>query len=132
MNLNETNRLLITEALSDLLLLIQESVPHLSHTSANHINENTLAIASAKIKLEKIKEDKSQSFSLQELKVIYWAVKNLRDETQDFLDSSSCSSSERDDALYSYKAANAVLREVRTEFSQAGIEIEKLFQDQES
>lgn len=132
MTINETNRLLITDALSDLLLLIQESVPHLSHTSADNINENTLAIASAKIKLEKIKENQHQPFSLQELKVIYWAVRNLRDETRDYLDSLACSDSDRDDAMSAYRTENAVLRELRAEFAQAGIEIEQLFQDPES
>ena len=132
MNINETNRLLITDALSDLLLLIQESVPHLSHTSADNINENTLAIASAKIKLERIKENQHQPFSLQELKVIYWAVRNLRDETRDYLDSPACSDSDRDDAMSAYRTENAVLRELRAEFAQAGIEIEQLFQDPEN
>lgn len=127
MTIDETNRALITEALSDLLLLIQEGTPHLSHTSADNINQNTLAIASAKIKLERIKGDPQQTFSSQELKVIYWAVRNLRDETQDYLDSPACSASDRDDAMSAYRTANAVLRELRADFARAGIEIEQLF-----
>ena len=124
MNLNENNKILLTEALSDLLVFIQESVPHLSHVSANDINENTVAIASAKIKLERISKEKAQEFSAQEMKVMYWAAKHFRDDTQEFIDSLSPSAPERNDAIFAYKTANALLRELRADFSQIGIDIE--------
>ena len=127
MNLNETNRALLTESLSDLLVLIQEGIPHFSHVSAEDINENTLAIASAKIKLERIPKEKTQQFSAQEMKVMYWAVKNFRDGTQEFLDSLSPSDPDRNDAVSAYKTANALLRELRAEFSQIGIDIKAVF-----
>lgn len=127
MTLNEDNRILLTEALSDLLAFIQEAIPHLSHVSTKDINENTLAIASAKIKLERIPREKSQQFSAQEMKVMYWAVKNFRDDTQEFLDSLSPSDPDRDDAAFAYKTANALLRELRADFSQIGIDINAVF-----
>ena len=123
MTLTEINRSLLAEALSDLLALIQEGIPHFSHVSAKAINENTLAIASAKIKLERIQTEKTQQFSAQELKVMYWAVKNFHDNTQEYLDSLSLSDPERDDAIFAYKTANVLLKELRNDFSQIGIEI---------
>lgn len=123
MTLTEINRSLLTEALSDLLALIQEGIPHFSHVSAKAINENTLAIASAKIKLERIQTEKTQQFSAQELKVMYWAVKNFHDNTQEYLDSLSLSDPERDDAIFAYKTANVLLKELRNDFSQIGIDI---------
>ena len=123
MNLNENNRVLLTEALSDLLVYIQEAGPHLSQVSVNDMHENTVAIASAKIKLERIQEKKAQEFSAQEMKVMYWAVKHFRDDTQEFLDSLSPSDPERNDAIFAYKTANALLRELRADFSQIGIDI---------
>lgn len=124
MNLNETNRVLLTEALSDLLVLIQEGSPHLSHVSAEDINQNTLAIASAKIKLNRMPDEKTQEFSAQELKVMYWAMKNFRDDMQALLDSLSLSDSERNDAIETYRTANALLRDLRADFSQIGIDIQ--------
>ncbi len=123
MTLTEINRSLLAEALSDLLALIQEGIPHFSHVSAKAINENTLAIASAKIKLERIQTEKTQQFSAQELKVMYWAVKNFHDNTQEYLDSLSLSDPERDDAIFAYKTANVLLKELRNDFSQIGIDI---------
>ena len=123
MTLTEINRSLLAEALSDLLALIQEGIPHFSHVSAKAINENTLAIASTKIKLERIQTEKTQQFSAQELKVMYWAVKNFHDNTQEYLDSLSLSDPERDDAIFAYKTANVLLKELRNDFSQIGIDI---------
>ena len=128
-NLNETNRVLLTEALNDLLAYIQEGITHLPHVSTDDINQNTLAIASAKIKLGRIPGEKLQQFSAQELKVMYWALKNFRDDTQDLLDSLSLSDSDRNDAIDAYRSANALLRELRTESAQIGLELADLFQN---
>lgn len=124
MTLNEDNRILLTESLSDLLVLIQEGIPHFSHVSAEDINKNTMAIASAKIKLERIPKEKTLQFSAQEMKVMYWAVKNFRDDTQESLDSLSPSDPDRNEAAFAYKTANALLRELRADFSQIGIDID--------
>ena len=120
LNINEFDRTLITEALSDLLLYIQENVPNLSAASAEDINKNTMAISTAKIKLSRITEDPEQKFSLMELKVMYWAVQALRSETRAFLDSASPSDPDRDSAFETEKTCNRLLRVFRTQFEQAG------------
>lgn len=120
MNINESDRTLITEALSDLLLYIQENIPNLSAASTENINKNTMAISTAKIKLNRITEAPEQKFSLMELKVMYWAIQTLRSETRDFLDSASPSDPDRDSAFETEKACNRLLRVFRTHFEQAG------------
>lgn len=132
MNFNENERIVLTEALSDLLIYLQESAAHLSPAAAENLTANTLAIASAKIKLQKISKEKEQQFSLQELKVMYWAVKDLRDDTRDYLDSLSQTDPERNDAIDTEKICNRFLREIRKQFADNGIDIQALFSDHQS
>ncbi len=91
MTFGEDERAVLNESLSDLLVYIQENVPYLSNTSSEAITENTMAITTSKIKLQRIKTDKEQQFSLQEMKVMYWALSMLRDDTREYLDTSPTS-----------------------------------------
>lgn len=127
MTLNESDRTVLTEALSDLLVFIQNAAPHLKNTSGENIMENTMAIASAKIKLSKLPGDNTLQFTLQELKVMYWALSNLRDDIREFLDSAPPSADERDAALDAEKTCNRLLRFFRNEFLRNGVDIRKMF-----
>ena len=122
MHISGNDRTILTEALSDLLAYIQENAQHLSNTPVEVLNANTLAISSAKIKLNKIEKDPDQSFSLMELKVMYWAVWELREDTRDFVDSMARSSTDRNDALDVEKSCNHLLRTFRNLYKQAGMD----------
>ena len=78
MNLGESERLILDESLSNLLVYIQENIPYLSNTSSEAITANTTAITTSKLKLKRITTSKEQQFTLQEMKVMYWAVSMLR------------------------------------------------------
>ncbi len=130
MTLNENERLILDEALSDLLVYIQENAPYLSNTSSEAITENTMAITTSKLKLQRIKTDKEQQFSLQEMKVMYWALSMLRDDTREFLDTSPTSDPGRDDAIDAEKTCNRLMRFLRQQFSLAGYDIRDIFPDQ--
>ncbi len=121
MKINEIERTIITEALSDLLLYIQKSVPHLRNTSAENLTANTMAISTAKIKLSRIVEDPEQKFTLMELKVMYWALRELSANTRDFLDSVSLSDPDRNTAFETEKTCNHLLRFFRDQFEKAGV-----------
>lgn len=130
LTLNENERLILDEALSNLLVYIQESVPNLSNTSSEAITANTMAITTSKLKLQRIKTDKEQQFSLQEMKVMYWALSMLRDDTREFLDTSPTSDPGRDDAIDAEKTCNRLMRFLRQQFSLAGYDIRDIFPDQ--
>ena len=130
MTLNENERLILDEALSNLLVYIQESVPNLSNTSSEAITANTMAITTSKLKLQRIKTDKEQQFSLQEMKVMYWALSMLRDDTREFLDTSPNSDPGRDDAIVAEKTCNRLMLFLLQQFSLAGYDIRDIFPDQ--
>lgn len=132
MRLNEFERIIIDEALSDLLFLIQEGVPHFKNAVAEDITKNTLAITSSKMKLKRIPTDTTQGFTLQEMKVIYWALSILRDTTLEFLDSAPLEDPDRDTAIDTQKTCNRLMRSLREAFSQQGIDIQKLFPQKQS
>ena len=127
MTLNELERTILDESLSDLLAFIQEGIPHLKNTSAEDINQNTLAIASAKMKLKKISAEADMGFTLQEMKVMYWALSDLRDTTLEYLDSAPISDPNRNTAVDSQKICNRLLRSLRNLFLEQGIDIQQLF-----
>lgn len=130
MTLNENERLILDEALSNLLVYIQESVPNLSNTSSEAITANTMAITTSKVKLQRIKTNSEQQFSLQEMKVMYWATSMLRDDTREFLDTAAISDPDRNTAIDTEKACNRLLRFLRQQFSLVGIDIQDIFPDQ--
>ena len=121
MNINETDRMIITEALSNLLIDFQESIPHLVNNSSDDVTAHTLAISTAKIKLNKITKDKEQNFSLLEVTVMYWALQDLRAGTRYFLDTTSLSDPDRNTAIETEKTCNRLIRFFRSQFEQAGV-----------
>lgn len=130
MTFSEAERVVLDEALSDLLVYIQENVPYLSNTSSETITENTMAITTSKIKLQRIKTDKEQKFSLQETKVMYWATSMLRDDNREYLDTTSTSDPDRDTAIETEKICNRLMRFFRQQFSLAGYDIRDIFPNQ--
>lgn len=127
MMLNELECTILDESLNDLLVSIQEGIPHLKHTSPEDINKNTLAIVSAKMKLKKLPSDKNIEFTLQELKVMYWALSDLRETTVEYLDSAPLSDPYRSTAVDSQRICNRLLRSLRELFSQEGIDMLQVF-----
>ncbi len=130
MNLGESERLILDESLSNLLVYIQENIPYLSNTSSEAITANTTAITTSKLKLKRITTSKEQQFTLQEMKVMYWAVSMLREDTREFLDNSSNSDPDRDVAIDTEKSCNRLLRFLKEQFSLAGIDIQDIFPNQ--
>lgn len=130
MNLGESERLILDESLSNLLVYIQENIPYLSNTSSEAITANTTAITTSKLKLKRITTRKEQQFTLQEMKVMYWAVSMLREDTREFLDNSSNSDPDRDVAIDTEKSCNRLLRFLKEQFSLAGIDIQDIFPNQ--
>lgn len=130
MNLGESERLILDESLSNLLVYIQENIPYLSNTSSEAITANTTAITTSKLKLKRITTSKEQQFTLQEMKVMYWAVSMLREDTREFLDNSSNSDPDRDVAIDTEKTCNRLLRFLKEQFSLAGIDIQDIFPNQ--
>ena len=122
MEINEMDRIVLAEALSDLLAYIQENVKNLTGTSAEVITENTLAISTAKIKLSKIQTEPEQSFSAAELYVMYWAVWELREDARGVLDAAGNSGSGHTAAVDAEKSCNRLLRLFRHQYKQAGME----------
>ena len=130
MNLGESERLILDESLSNLLVYIQENIPYLSNTSSEAITANTTAITTSKLKLKRITTSKEQQFTLQEMKVMYWAVSMLREDTREFLDNSSNSDPDRDVAVDAERTCNRLLRFLKEQFSLAGIDIQDIFPNQ--
>ena len=122
MNISEADTVLITEALSDLLEEIQQNIPYLKNISTDMINMNTLAIASAKIKLGKINKIGTAPFEPQEIKVIIWSLSLLKKGTVEFLDSVSLSDPDREPAIETQKACNRILRELRQQLPKEAVE----------
>lgn len=129
MTLNENERLILDEALSNLLVYIQKNVPNLSNTSSEAITANTMAITTSKVKLQRIKTNSEQQFSLQEMKVMYWATSMLRDDTREFLDTAAISDPDRNTSIDTEKACNRLMRFLRQQFSLAGYDIRDIFPD---
>ena len=124
--MNEIDRQLLMESLSDLREELLASGPGVASPAA--IRENTSAIESAGRKLKRI-TSAPQDFSAQELKVMYWAVFDLRATTHDFLNSAPFSDPDRAVALETQRACNRLLRSFAGSLSQAGIDIRALFRD---
>ena len=122
MNISEADKVLITEALSDLLEEIQQNIPYLKNISTDMINMNTLAIASAKIKLGKINKIGAAPFEPQEIKVIIWSLSLLKKGTVEFLDSVPLSDPDREPAVETQKACNRILRELRQQLPKEAVE----------
>lgn len=126
MTLNEFDRQILSESLSDLHAMLREAGPHIAPPAA--IRENTTAIQSVKQKLKRITHE-PQDFSAQELKVMYWAVYDLRDVTREFLDEAPLSDPDRAISVETHRACNRLLRLLADCLARGGIDIRKLFPD---
>ena len=124
--MNEFDRYLLIESLSDLRAFLLKNGPHVASTSA--VRENTSAIESV---MRKLKRDslETQAFSPQELKVMYWSVFDLRASTREVLETSPLSDPDRAASLKTQRACNNLLRTLADSLSLAGIDIRSLFRD---
>ena len=127
MSLNEMDCMVLEDALLDLLATIQENVPNYTHTSGETVTQNIFAIASSRKKLKEIRKSHSQDFSIQELKVMYWAIFDLRETTQSFLDSAPLSDPDRDTVIETQRICNRLIRYFAAQFAKDGIDIHKTF-----
>lgn len=123
MKLTEFDRALVDQALVELLTVIQEGIPSLQNTSADAINQNTLAIAAVKHKISSLPKEGEFSCTLQELKMVYWALTLCLDDTKAYLDDAPLSDPDREYAISVQSSCNGLLRSCREQFSQAGIDI---------
>jgi len=73
-------------AVLDELLLCLSSVGADDDFSPDALNQNTLAICSAKVKLE----NRNFSFNAQEVKVIYWAISDFCDDLSNMPQGDKC------------------------------------------
>lgn len=126
LNFNESDRSLLLDALEDLSFMLRDAAPSMPELSSA-LAENTSAISSAKRKLRKSVVTGDISLSAQELKVLYWAVSEIRNDVRDFLGEAPLTDPDREAALETQRACNRLLRGFATAFSQNGIDIRSLF-----
>ena len=124
--MDEFDRYLLIESLSDLRAFLLKNGPRVASPAA--VFENTSAIESVMRKLKGASLE-AQAFSPQELKVMYWAVFDLRAATREFLDTAPLSDPDRAASLKTQRACNNLLRSLSASLSQAGIDIRALFCD---
>lgn len=110
MKLNEEDCVVLEEALINLLSQVQECAPHFRHTPGEKVTELIFSIASARKKLKLIREQHNQDFSDQELKAMYWAVLDTRDEARAFLSEAPLSDPGHDDAVSVQRLCNRLLK----------------------
>lgn len=127
MDLNSKDCLILESALKELLIYIQENAHSLPNTPAENILKNTSAIKSARKKLKQFPQKPQQQFSMQELKVMYWALRDLLEYVRDFLAESPITDPDHDSALDTQKTCSRLLRYFESLFAQDGIDIRKLF-----
>ena len=127
MDLTEVDCVAIEESLSTLMAYIQGNVPNLRHTSGDVIMQNILAITSAKKKLKAIRTNPTQDFSIQELKVMYWAIFDLRNTTREYLENAPISDPDHNFALDTQRTCNRLLRYFSGLFAKNGIDIRSDF-----
>lgn len=119
------NDLLILDASLDELFSAIQSVP-LNAVSSSNIKLNLDGISSVRKKLKAVNENPDPQFSLQELKMMYWAIFVLRDNTREYLDAISLSDPDREQSLDTQKRCNRLLREFSAVFSAQGIDIREM------
>ena len=110
MKLNEEDCIVLEEALINLLAQTQESAPYFRYTPGEKVTALIFSIASARKKLKLIREEHSQDFSDQELKAMYWAVLDARDEAREFLLQTPLSDPGHNDAVEVQRLCNRLLK----------------------
>lgn len=119
--------LVLNDALENLLVYIQENAQSLSQVSSENILLNTSAIRSARKKLKQFSKNPKQQFSMQELKVMYWALHDLLADVRAFLADSPLTDPDHDRALDTQKVCSRLLRYFESLFAQNGVDIQKIF-----
>lgn len=122
--MNEFDRTLLDNALNYLYEDIRDKGAAIS--SMESALANTSATISARQKLKKIARE-PQDFSPQELKVMYWAVYNLREMVRDFLENGPLTGDSHTTILETQRACNRQLRFLASSLSQLGIDIRQIF-----
>lgn len=123
MKFSEDDCVVFEEALIDLLAKVQESAPHFRHTPGEKTTELIFSIASARKKLKLIREEHSQDFSDQELKAMYWAVLDTRDEAREFLLQTPLSDPGHNDAVEVQRLCNRLLKKFPDSLRMGNIEL---------
>lgn len=130
MNLNSKDCLILESALEELLSFIQKNAQSLPTASAANIVKNTSAIKSVRKKLKQFSKNPQQHFSMQELKVMYWALHDFLETAREFLADSPITDPDRETALDTQRTCSRLLRYFESLFAQDGIDIRKLFDDE--
>ncbi len=123
MKLNEEDCIVLEEALINLLAQTQESAPYFRYTPGEKVTALIFSIASARKKLKLIREEHSQDFSDQELKAMYWAVLDARDEAREFLLQTPLSDPGHNDAVEVQRLCNRLLKKFPDSLRMGNIEL---------
>lgn len=123
MKLNEEDCIVLEEALINLLAQTQESAPYFRYTPGEKVTALIFSIASARKKLKLIREEHSQDFSDQELKAMYWAVLDTRDEARAFLSETPLSDPGHNDAVEVQRLCNRLLKKFPDSLRMGNIEL---------
>ena len=123
MKLNEEDCIVLEEALINLLAQTQESAPYFRYTPGEKVTALIFSIASARKKLKLIREEHSQDFSDQELKAMYWAVLDARDEAREFLSETPLSDPGHNDAVEVQRLCNRLLKKFPDSLRMGNIEL---------
>lgn len=123
MKLNEEDCIVLEEALINLLAQTQESAPYFRYTPGEKVTALIFSIASARKKLKLIREEHSQDFSDQELKAMYWAVLDTRDEAREFLSETPLSDPGHNDAVEVQRLCNRLLKKFPDSLRMGNIEL---------
>ena len=125
--LDEMDCMVLEDALVDLLSTFHEHAAQATSVPGDVITQHIFSIASARKKLKNIRTAPTQDFSLQELKVMYWAIFDLRRTVQEFLAHAPLSDPDRGTAIGTQKICNRLLRSFAAAFAEGGIDIHKEF-----
>ncbi len=123
MKLNEEDCIVLEEALINLLAQTQESAPYFRYTPGEKVTALIFSIASARKKLKMIREQHNQEFSDQELKAMYWAVLDTRDEAREFLLQTPLSDPGHNDAVEVQRLCNRLLKKFPDSLRMGNIEL---------
>lgn len=123
MNFDHHDLLILDASLDELFSDLQSS--SLDNISFDNLKLNLDSISSARKKLKSIRKNPDPQFSLQELKMMYWATSVLRDNIWEYLGEISLTDPDREQSLDTHKRCNHLLRGFSEIFSQQGIDIRK-------
>lgn len=122
MRLNEMDCIVLEEALIDSLEQIQSGAPHFENTTGEAITSSIFSIASVRKKLKAIRQNPSQDFTAQELRIMYWAISDMRDAIRAYLETAPLSDPDRGSAIDTQKICNHLLREFSDLLHKGGIQ----------